>query len=77
MLLDMVMPTMDGHDTFVAMRQVNPQIRALLSSGYSLDGKAQSILDEGVLDFVGKPFRLVELAHKVAGALATKGKRDR
>ncbi|HEY3320651.1 MAG TPA: PAS domain S-box protein [Planctomycetota bacterium] len=69
-ILDMVMPQMGGRDAFLAMRQINPGVRALLSSGYSLDGEAQDILDEGVLAFVGKPYRLEELAQSVASALA-------
>jgi len=34
-ILDMVMPEMNGRETFLAMRRINPDIRALLSSGYS------------------------------------------
>jgi CheY-like chemotaxis protein len=71
-ILDMVMPQMGGRDAFIAMRQINPQIRALLSSGYSLNGEAQAILEEGVLGFIGKPYRLAELARSVAEALARK-----
>jgi two-component system, cell cycle sensor histidine kinase and response regulator CckA len=71
-ILDMVMPQMGGRDAFLAMRQINPQIRALLSSGYSLDGEAQGILDECVLGFVGKPYRQAELSLSIAEALARK-----
>jgi CheY-like chemotaxis protein len=71
-ILDMVMPGISGRDTFVALREVNPQVRVLLSSGYSLNGEAQAILDEGVLAFVGKPYRQADLARKVAEALARK-----
>jgi PAS domain S-box-containing protein len=69
-ILDMVMPRMGGHETFLALRQINPQVRVLLSSGYSLNGEAHAILREGVLGFIGKPYRLSELARKVAEALA-------
>jgi len=37
-------------ELYRAMRKSNPGIRAILSSGYSIDGEAQSILDDGVLD---------------------------
>ena len=69
-ILDMVMPEMGGRDAFIAMRKINPKVRALLSSGYSLDGEAQDILDEGVLAFIGKPYRHNELSEAVAEALA-------
>jgi CheY-like chemotaxis protein len=68
-ILDMVMPAFGGRETFLAMRETNPAVRAILSSGYSLNGQAQAILDEGVLDFVQKPFQLRELSSKVAAAL--------
>ena len=71
-ILDMVMPVMGGRDAFLAMRRINPGIRAILSSGYSLDGEAQAILDEGVLVFVGKPYRQSELGRKVADAMTPK-----
>ncbi len=69
-ILDMVMPGMSGRDTFQALRRINPDVRAILSSGYSIEGEAQAILDEGVLGFIGKPFQLVELSEKVAAALS-------
>jgi len=71
-ILDMVMPVMGGREAFIAMRRINPRIRAVLSSGYSLDGEAQRILDEGVLVFLGKPYRYAELSAAVAEALARK-----
>jgi CheY-like chemotaxis protein len=71
-ILDMVMPEMGGRDTFLAMRRINPQVRALLSSGYSLNGEAQGILNEGVLGFVGKPYCRAELSRSVAETLLRK-----
>jgi CheY-like chemotaxis protein len=71
-ILDMAMPEMGGRDTFLAMRQINPQIRALLSSGYSLNEEAQGILNEGVLGFVAKPYGHAELSRRVAEALLRK-----
>jgi CheY-like chemotaxis protein len=60
-ILDMVMPRVGGRDAFLAMRQINPGIRAVLSSGYSLTGEAQRILDEGIQGFIQKPFRVADL----------------
>ena len=68
-ILDMLMPRMGGHETFVALRKINPKIKAILSSGHSLDGEAQKILDEGMLDFLQKPYKSADLAQKVATAL--------
>lgn len=68
-ILDMVMPELGGRDTFIAMRNINPHVRAILSSGYSINDEAQAILDEGVMAFVEKPFELAEFSEKVAQVL--------
>ena len=75
-ILDLMMPEMNGHDAFRAMRAVNPGVKALLLSGYSLDSRIQAVLDEGALDYLQKPFRLAELADKVALALGTENGDD-
>jgi PAS domain S-box-containing protein len=68
-ILDMVMPKLGGRDLFLAMKGVHPDIRAILASGYSLNGEAQGILDSGMLAFVQKPFNVDDLVRKVANAL--------
>jgi two-component system cell cycle sensor histidine kinase/response regulator CckA len=64
-ILDMIMPGISGSDTFDRLREINPEIKVLLSSGYSLNGQAQSIMDRGCNGFIQKPFRLEQLASKV------------
>jgi DNA-binding NarL/FixJ family response regulator len=68
-ILDMVMPTLNGPDTFVALRQADPSARILLASGYALDHQTQQLVDAGALGFIQKPFRLHELAALVASAM--------
>ena len=70
-ILDMIMPEMDGSDAFRAMKKINPNIKALLSTGFSLNTEVQAILDEGVLGFIQKPFMpndLLNLIDKVMNA---------
>ncbi|HEU5074527.1 MAG TPA: response regulator, partial [Polyangiaceae bacterium] len=55
-ILDMVMPVMSGRETYHLLREIQPNVKALLASGYSLDGDAQAILDDGVLGFIQKPY---------------------
>ncbi len=74
-LLDMIMPVMNGQDAYRAMKEINPEVRVLLASGYSLNGAAQAMLDEGVRGFLQKPYRQAELAAKVAETLAA-GEKD-
>ena len=64
-ILDMIMPDMSGAETFDALRAINPEVRILLSSGYSIDGKATEILDKGCNGFIQKPFTLKELSETI------------
>ena len=68
-ILDVIMPEMDGEETYVAMQKINPELKVLVSSGYSLDGKTQSIINKGAKGFIQKPYRKGELSDKVTEAL--------
>jgi CheY-like chemotaxis protein len=46
-VLDLIMPVMGGEETFQNLRKLNPRVKVLLSSGYSINGLAQEILDQG------------------------------
>ena len=61
-LLDMVMPDMGGGQTFNLLKEIDPNVKVLLSSGYSLNGEAKEIFDRGCKGFIQKPFRLKELS---------------
>ncbi|MFA6412254.1 MAG: PAS domain S-box protein [Syntrophales bacterium] len=64
-ILDMIMPGISGGETFDRLREINPEIRVLLSSGYSIEGQAQQILDRGCNGFLQKPFHTENLSRKV------------
>ncbi|THB72467.1 MAG: PAS domain S-box protein [Desulfobulbaceae bacterium] len=68
-ILDMIMPDLDGFETFLHMKKIKPSLTVLLSSGYSLDGKAAQLLAHGSHGFIQKPFRLEELSDKVRHCL--------
>jgi PAS domain S-box-containing protein len=76
-ILDMIMPHLGGGETFDRMRKINPHVKVLLSSGYSLDGQAQEILNRGCDGFIQKPFDLNALAGRLADVLAPEGKSHR
>lgn len=69
-VLDMIMPQMGGGDTFDRMRRINPQVKVLLSSGYSIDGQAQEIINRGCDGFLQKPFDLEALSRRLEEILA-------
>ena len=70
-ILDMVMPNMSGGDCFLRMKEINPKARVVLSSGYSMDGAIQGVMNEGILAFIQKPYRLEELSRVVGTAVGT------
>jgi len=70
-ILDMAMPAMDGRDAFIAMRRINPEVKAILATGYSLDCRSQEILDQGVRAFIQKPFHIDQLVETVTRTLGT------
>ena len=64
-ILDMIMPGMGGGETYDRLKKISPDIKVLLSSGYSIDGQAQEILDRGCDGFIQKPFNVKELSQEV------------
>jgi two-component system cell cycle sensor histidine kinase/response regulator CckA len=71
-ILDMVMPEIGGSETFNALREKHPDVKVLLASGYSLDGKAQKILNRGCNGFIQKPFTIRRLSQKLREILDEK-----
>jgi two-component system cell cycle sensor histidine kinase/response regulator CckA len=64
-ILDMIMPGINGGDTFDRLKEIDSEVKVLLSSGYSINGQAKSILDRGCKGFIQKPFNVADLSKKV------------
>ena len=64
-LLDMVMPDFSGKESFHALIRINPSVKVLLSSGYSLDSQAKEIMAGGCRGFIQKPFTMTDLSKKI------------
>jgi len=64
-VLDMVMPEIGGSETYDRLKKINPAIKVLLSSGYSINGQATEILNRGCNGFIQKPFNMKAFSHKV------------
>ncbi len=64
-ILDMGMPIMDGSETFKLLKELRPEIKIIICSGYELDYAAQLLLDKGANTFIQKPFRLKNLVEEV------------
>jgi CheY-like chemotaxis protein len=64
-ILDMIMPGMNGSETFDRLQAVDPQVKVLLSSGYSRSGQAEAILSRGGRGFIPKPFDMTAISRKI------------
>ncbi|MBS2038431.1 response regulator [bacterium] len=68
-IVDMIMPKVGGAECFRNLKKINPEVRAVLSTGYSLNDTAQQLLDEGMVGFIQKPYQLSQLSEVMAKAL--------
>ncbi len=59
------MPNMGGGEAYDELKKTDQNVKVLLSSGYSLNGQASSILKRGCNGFIQKPFGLDELSKKI------------
>jgi PAS domain S-box-containing protein len=69
-IIDMIMPKMGGKETYLKLKKINPDIRAILASGYSQDAAIQEILRSGIHGFIHKPFTTTELSLKIREILS-------
>jgi PAS domain S-box-containing protein len=68
-LLDLTMPKMSGPECFQRLRAIDPNLRVLISSGYSLDLDAETLLKGNATGFLPKPYDLNQLMESVDRAL--------
>lgn len=68
-ILDMIMPDMDGGRTFDVLHELWPDLPVILSSGYAINGQATEIMARGCNGFIQKPFNIFELSQKIRGIL--------
>jgi len=64
-ILDMIMPEMSGGKVFDEIRTLNPDVKVLLASGYSMNGQAAAILERGCNGFIQKPYTIKALSEKL------------
>ena len=70
-ILDMVMPGLDGAKVFDKMKALDASTKFILSSGYSRDSKASEIMDRGCDAFIQKPFRLQEMSDLIKSLIGS------
>ncbi|MFZ5786199.1 MAG: hybrid sensor histidine kinase/response regulator, partial [Acidobacteriota bacterium] len=65
-VLDMIMPVMDGVETFDRLRAIDAGVPVLLASGYAQETKADDLLGRGAAGFLQKPFDVEALARELS-----------
>ena len=70
-LLDMILTGMSGAHVLSMLKEENPHIRVILSSGYGLQGEVQKVMEMGCLGFIQKPFHFSELSNMVHSILGS------
>ncbi len=72
-ILDMIMPNMGGGKTFERLKEIDPDCRILIASGYSIDKDTENLLKENRDAYIRKPFSINKLAGKISSILETPG----
>ncbi len=68
-VLDIVMPDVDGREVFHRVREIDPAAQVIISSGYNEERDATDLLKEGAVKFVQKPYRIASLVGAVGEVL--------
>jgi len=68
-IMDVVMPGMGGGEAIDLIREINPSVKVILCSGYSMSGAVKAIMDKGVHTFLKKPFKMDDFSHKIREVL--------
>jgi CheY-like chemotaxis protein len=68
-LLDIIMPELNGVDVLGELKKINPDIKVLLASGYNKMDQNEDLIEKGASGFISKPFRIFELLKRIRGLL--------
>ena len=68
-VMDIGMPGMGGHRCLRELLQINPEVKVLIASGYSIHGQVEKSIEAGAVGYVGKPYQLSDLLGSVRSAL--------
>ncbi len=64
-VLDLIMPGMNGRQAFAEIKKIQENSKILISTGYTIDGKIEDLLNQGCQGFIQKPFSLNEFSHAI------------
>ncbi len=70
-LLDQRMPGMDGEETLRQLREIEPSLRVVISSGQAAEGAMRQFITEGSVGFLQKPYTEKELLMQLGRTCAS------
>ncbi len=76
-VLDLVMPDLDGAETYRELRRLAPTLPVILASGYSEEMAGERFTEPGVAGFLSKPWEPEQLVQALQAALASAPPRKR
>jgi two-component system cell cycle sensor histidine kinase/response regulator CckA len=65
-ILDVLMPVMDGKEALNKILEINPEAKVLITTGYMEDGPSRKLKEQGAFDILKKPFTIQALSEKVS-----------
>ncbi len=71
-LLDIIMPRLDGYNCFKELKKINPDTAVIVTSGFTRDKTASKMIEDGAISFIQKPFNMSNLAREIAHAFKTR-----
>lgn len=74
-ILDLVMPSMNGRQTFDRLREINPDVTVLVVSGFDKQGEVEEMLAKGCKDYLQKPYTVPMLSRKIRDLIGQPGRR--
>ena len=67
--LDMIMPGMNGEETFLELKKINPDVKVIVCTGYTEEGPIQEMMSKGAVALIKKPFRMDDISSVTGEAL--------
>ncbi len=75
-ILDMVMPGLNGAETFEYIKKINPDSRVLIITGYKKTNEIDLLLKDKTSAFLKKPYRIEQLSEKITTLLTRENRGD-
>ena len=65
-VMDMIMPEMNGREAFYKMKEIDPNCKIIISSGFTKDDNLKKLKEDGLLGFIQKPFKEYEMSKLIS-----------